>query len=210
MLNLKNNNHKTGPAPTSYCFDGGTIDQLADGAYLALKHKKNNKVWGFSLIELVVALGVFSVISMALVGLFVSSLRGERKALNMQLAQDNARLVMEIMVRELRDGSNVAFGSDQNVSFNDKNNTPITYSVSACSPPNVTNNCIKRAASGSTIDLGSENVGTTNLKFFGVSSSASLNQPRVTIFFTMESGMAPYSSNINLQTTVSLRNIKLQ
>lgn len=171
--------------------------------------KNNSHKGGFSLIELVVALGVFSVISMALVGLFVSSLRGERKALNMQLTQDNARLVMETMVRELRDGSSVVFNSDQNLSFNDKNGISITYSVGACSPPNVTNNCIKRTASGSTIDLGSENVSTTNLKFFGVSSGAPLNQPRVTIFFTMESGMAPYSSNINLQTTVSLRNIRL-
>ena len=172
--------------------------------------KNNSHKGGFSLIELVVALGVFSVISMALIGLFVSSLRDERKALNMQLVQDNARLVMETMVRELRDGSNVAFNnSSQNVSFNDKNGMPITYSVGACSSPNAANNCIKRTASGSTIDLGSGNVNTTNLKFFGVSSSASLNQPRVTIFFTMESGVAPYNASINLQTTVSLRDIKL-
>jgi prepilin-type N-terminal cleavage/methylation domain-containing protein len=180
------------------------------------KRQKDEKVrilpadrQGFTLIELVVAMGVFSLISVALVGLFVSSLRGEKKALNVQLVQDNARIVMETMVRELRDGSDVVFNSNQNVSFKDKSGMSITYYVDACSSSNVTNNCIKRMASGSAINLGSENVNVTNLQFYGVSSSASLNQPRVTILFTMESGVAPYKASINLQTTVSLRNMKL-
>ena len=117
---------------------------------------------------------------------------------------------METMVRELRDGSNVVFDNVQNISFRDKYGTLIKYSTGTCSlAGNANNNCIKRSIGGVAVDLGSGNVNITNLKFFGVASNVASNQPRVTIFFTAGSGIAPYQANINLQSTISLRNMEL-
>ncbi|KKR10057.1 MAG: hypothetical protein UT37_C0006G0024 [Parcubacteria group bacterium GW2011_GWA2_39_18] len=175
-------------------------------------NSRSDYLTGFTLIELIVALGIFSLISVALVGLFVSSLRSERKALNVQLVQDNARLVMETMVRELRDSLSVNFITDQAINLIDRTGAPISYSWEACNS-NPAMNCIRRTtndlATDSITDLGSENVNVANLKFFGVNSGALSNQPRITIFFTMESGMSQYQASINLQTTVSLRNVRL-
>ena len=68
-----------------------------------IKERKNER--GFTLIELMVAVGVFAVAITASSGLFITSLRGQQRTYVVQNLADNARYAMEAMAKEMRMGS---------------------------------------------------------------------------------------------------------
>lgn len=57
---------------------------------------------GFTLIELIVALAIFVIIIGVTIGIFSSILKAQRKAYNVQITQDIARYLMEMMTKEIR------------------------------------------------------------------------------------------------------------
>ena len=59
---------------------------------------------GYSLIELMVAVGVFAIVVAATSGTFITSLRGQQKARTVQNTADNIRYAMEVMGKEMRMG----------------------------------------------------------------------------------------------------------
>ena len=61
---------------------------------------------GYSLIELLVAIGIFGTVVAIMSGMFMTSLRGQKKAVTVQNVADNIRYAMEIMSKEIRMGSN--------------------------------------------------------------------------------------------------------
>jgi len=61
---------------------------------------------GYSLIELLVAIGIFATVVAIMSGMFMTSLRGQKKAVTVQNVADNIRYAMEIMSKEIRMGSN--------------------------------------------------------------------------------------------------------
>lgn len=63
---------------------------------------------GFSLLELIVAMGVFSIAAVVVVGSFISLLDAQRRAVANQTAMDNIRFAMDAMAKEIRTGSNYA------------------------------------------------------------------------------------------------------
>jgi len=75
-----------------------------------IKLKKNRK--GFSLIEMMVALGILSLIIIGLVTFFSGGTRAWVTGQYQLEAQRNARLAMDRMVKEIRGGKNIISGSD--------------------------------------------------------------------------------------------------
>ena len=159
---------------------------------------------GFTLIELMVAVGVFSIAITASSGLFITSLRGQQRTYVVQNLADNARYAMEAMAKEIRmgsgfsgatcagnscsfishmmhrDGKNVKFslGADAKIMFDDGiSELPIT----------------------------SANIEVTSLDFELIGSPTT--QERVVIVMQARvAGSSPYTSaDITLQTTVSPR-----
>ena len=59
---------------------------------------------GFTLIELIVAVGVFTVIATLAVGSLLVMIDAEEKVFNVQTNQDNVRFVLEAMGRSIRTG----------------------------------------------------------------------------------------------------------
>ncbi|OGY64760.1 MAG: hypothetical protein A3I24_03305 [Candidatus Harrisonbacteria bacterium RIFCSPLOWO2_02_FULL_41_13b] len=59
---------------------------------------------GFTMIELLVAMGVFIIIVGVSIGIFVRSLRTQRNIINLMAINDNASLAIEQMTREIRTG----------------------------------------------------------------------------------------------------------
>lgn len=70
--------------------------------YTKTQQQKN----GFSLLELIVAMGVFSVAAVVVVGSFISLLDAQRRAIANQVAMDNIRFALESMTKEIRTGIN--------------------------------------------------------------------------------------------------------
>ncbi|PIT90315.1 MAG: hypothetical protein COU22_02845, partial [Candidatus Komeilibacteria bacterium CG10_big_fil_rev_8_21_14_0_10_41_13] len=66
--------------------------------------KKVKKQSGFTLIEVVVALGIFSIATTYAIGIFVQSNQVQRRTANVQRVLSDARYVLEVMAREVRMG----------------------------------------------------------------------------------------------------------
>lgn len=66
-----------------------------------------NQEWGngFTLLEMVIAVGIFSLIAVAAIGITLAAVRAQQKAANLQIVQDSARFGLELMTKELRTGS---------------------------------------------------------------------------------------------------------
>ena len=93
----------------------------------------NNKK-GFSLIEMMVALGILSLIIIGLVTFFSGGTRAWVTGQYQLEAQRNARLSMDRMVREIREGTSIdEISSDTTIKINylaSFGKNPVTYSLS--------------------------------------------------------------------------------
>lgn len=80
-----------------------------------MKNLKTKIKNGFTLIELIIVLGIFVILISIAIGGFINALRGQRVAVGLMEINDNMGLVMEQMAREIRTGYNFisAFGELQ-------------------------------------------------------------------------------------------------
>ena len=60
---------------------------------------------GFTLLEMIVSIGIFSILVTAAIGVMISISNAQIKAVNNQITQDNIRFSMELMTKEIRTGS---------------------------------------------------------------------------------------------------------
>lgn len=63
---------------------------------------KNRRQAGFTIIEVIISIFIFSVLVVAIGGIFAQALKLERKTFAAQKIQENALRVFEIMAREIR------------------------------------------------------------------------------------------------------------
>lgn len=68
-------------------------------------HKAQKKKAGFTIIELIVAVGLFTFVVIYAIGITISVTRAERKSSDIQAVQDNIRFSLELMTKEMRTGS---------------------------------------------------------------------------------------------------------
>lgn len=61
-----------------------------------------NKNKGFTLIELIVALAVFSLVILSISGIFISVINSQRKVFSFQNTQEAGRYLLESMTKEIR------------------------------------------------------------------------------------------------------------
>ena len=160
---------------------------------------------GFTLIELIVAIGVFSTIVSIAVGGFVSALRTQRQTVALIAANSNASLTMEQMAREIRAGFDFCLPGQcigtSELSFKNAAGDVVTYRLNGVS------GAVERGISGNFSPLTAENVSIRYLHFVlsGNDSRDGLS-PRITVSMGVSSkelGVA--GSVVNIQTTVSAR-----
>ena len=63
---------------------------------------------GFTLLEMIVSIGIFSVLVVAAIGVTIGVSNAQLKAANIQASQDNIRYSVELMTKEMRTGSQYA------------------------------------------------------------------------------------------------------
>ena len=179
---------------------------------------RNNNQKGLTIIELIIALGVFSLAVLAAVSIFVTSLRTQRSVLANQTGLDNLRYVMETMSKEARMAS-MDTGSCGHSGF--------IYHVSESgielSFVNYKNNCviytltdnqlikevISNGESSGQLPVTSEDVLIESVQFKASESDVSVRgvkQPKLTINIAFRSKVSAEASDLNnLQTTISSR-----
>lgn len=72
--------------------------------YSDKKHNTSGQLQAFTLVELIVSVGLFSLIATTAVGALLVLTSGEQKTHNVQTSQDNIRFAIESMAREIRAG----------------------------------------------------------------------------------------------------------
>lgn len=165
---------------------------------------------GFTIIELMVAMGLFITVISVIISLFLQSSRAERVVAKRAAAIDNVALVVEQIAREVRTGFGFPIIADpggrklSELRFTNYRGQKVVY----------------RARSGAiekSIDDGiifsvltSGNVKINRLDFLVMAKSvdgAKNLTPRITIIAKAE---GPFESPFNLQTTISSRLIYFQ
>ncbi len=185
-------------------------------------YKKNSKrINGFTLIEMVVALGVFSIIAVIVAGALLSMSDAQKKAIALRLAQDNIGYTFETMTKEIRTGHSYHCGIG-----NDYFNIAPRDCISPGGPSFIFINAlgqtiiyrlrltsgqgqIERSANGGGTfsALTSPEVNVNRLTFYvrGAPENDKL-QPLVTIILNGTAGeTARVKTSINVQTTISQR-----
>ncbi len=99
--------------------------------------KKNG---GFTLMEIVVAVGIFGMVVLMISSIFMVAFFGHRRILALQSLQDNLRFSVEAMAREIRVGTGFSQIGPSEISFTSGTGLPIIYRLN--------NNSIERSDDG--------------------------------------------------------------
>ncbi len=166
---------------------------------------------GFTLVELIVAIAVFSTVIVVVSSIFVSVVGSQRKNINNQDVIDNARFVLESIGRSVRQSQvQSPNGTSSNLTLNHPIKSIITYSLSSGQVMEKTSADVRPVA------LSSSNVFVERLDFrvagVGFNSPNDQKQSRVTISISLRSTAQPagVDTTTNLQTTITPRNLEIQ
>lgn len=161
---------------------------------------------GFTLIEMIVAIGLFSVVMMLSMAGFLNISDLQKKSSAIRVSNDNMNFAMETMSREIRTGSSYSEGADNSLHFTSISSNNMVYSLN-----NITHQIeISKDGGASFSPLTSSELEISKLKFVIKGEGSGDGQPNVTIIMEGSSGVSEKTkSYLNLQTTVTQRKIDL-
>lgn len=164
---------------------------------------------GFTLLEMMVATGIFSVVIIIAIGAMISLNQAQIKAANIQNIQDNVRFALESMTKEIRTGTQFSVAG---CSFSGC--TEITFfnegvNLGYCLSGDVIRRFLPPVDCGSGSPITSDAVSIKKMLFYLVGQNAgpSDGQPRATIIIEAQSrnSALQLETHFNLQTTVTPR-----
>jgi len=180
---------------------------------------KNNK--GLTLIEMLVSIALFGIISTLLVNTFVVSIKTQERVLANQELVEQSTYALDYMATKIRmaikDELGDCNGLPSNYSIGENSLRFISYdpinNEYICREFLLENNIIKervsmdgsRALLGNAIPITSNAFNVSNLKFATIGDDG-VNQPRVTILIKMNKST---SAELTVQTTVSKRQLDI-
>ncbi len=176
-----------------------------------IKRRDLSPAPGFTLLEIVVSMGIFFAVIIIAIGAVLSINRAHIKASNLQVIQDNVRFSMEFMTKELRSGSNYSVSGASQINFDD-----------SAVPPNRIGYCLRddalyRLTDGATDcsdpDFSSQVTGDDiivdrlNFLLVNTASEGGTNpiQPRITIAIQAHSADTRLATSFTLETTITQR-----
>lgn len=170
--------------------------------------RSNVRFSGFSLIELIVAVGIFSITATFAMGTLLTLTNAQRKAAALQSAFDNVRFAIEAMAKDMRTGTTyqcVGTGYPcAGFSYINSNGDAIVYDLSG-------NQLRKQINSGTPQAVTDKSVYINQLSFYlNGSATNDAVQPTVTVVVSGTAGRsrANIASTIQLQTTVAPRKLQ--
>lgn len=175
-----------------------------------LKDKK-----GITLLELIVAVGIFSVVVLLATAIFKTALEGQRSAIAAQNLQESMRYAMEVMSKEMRTAQKDvgAPGQCPNVG------NGVVYDLSASGDEidfkNYNSECVNYRLNGTRLEITRDGasgfitpneISISNLKF-DVIDNVPAEQSRITINMDIETvgGKDANKQSATIQTSVSAR-----
>jgi len=200
-----------------------------------MRHRTTTTARGFTLMEMIVVLGLFSVIVVSATDIFVLANKAQRKVYGLERIQADARYAMEAVVREVRaDRIDHAYyaaratplaNPDTELALIDVSGQSVLFSQSDASqsascPDAASAPCLLvSVGGGAAVSMTPKGVKVRSAKFYvapivdpfaydvGTSSYASNVQPHVTFVLTLETAgeREGETSVVTLQTTAVQR-----
>ena len=177
------------------------------------KHTTQNTKGGFTLIEMIVAVGIFAVVMLMATSAIFTVVAANAKAQSLKIVMDNLDFALQSMVREIRVGSNYTCPDGTCPSKPDNQ-----FSFYSSDPGTTQPDTITYALSGNEIveyntawtnsapvPITAANIDITSLNFYLVTGTDV--QPRVLITVGGSVGTGTASSTFDIQTTVSQRGL---
>lgn len=165
--------------------------------------KKDNKESGLTLIELIVAIGIFGLVVSMVFGVFSLAIVSQRRIIALRNVEDSIRFTIESMAREVRTGKNFS-GGVGSLSFTNAKGESVIYRLSG--------GIVEKSSDGGvnySVVTGSETI-VNYLNFYLTGQAAGDGlQPRVTITMDAASQVGNQSANLKIQTTISGRFLQI-
>ncbi|MCX6813815.1 MAG: type II secretion system protein [Candidatus Azambacteria bacterium] len=165
--------------------------------------KKDNKESGLTLIELIVAIGIFGLVVNMVFGIFGLAIVNQRRIIALRNVEDSVRFTIESMAREIRTSNNFSSGVGS-LSFTNAKGEAVIYRLNG--------GIVEKSSDGGvnySAVTGSET--TINYLNFYLSGQASGDglQPRVTITMGATSRVGNQNADSKVQTTISGRLLQI-
>lgn len=162
---------------------------------------------GFTLVEMLVASLIFSIIVLAVSGIFTQILDNERRAFAAEKIQENGLFILETMAREIRvsriQNQDSTDCSATTLTVNHPVNGTVTYALAG--------GALTRTAGGITTDLSSSDIAFSRLNFCVLGSAPSdQKQARVAILASIQNKTGKIILTVNLETSVSSRDVSTE
>jgi len=154
------------------------------------------------MVELLVAMSIFTIVVSIATGIFVRSLRTQRNIINLMAINDNASLAIEQMAREIRTGIKFSSPTETELNFTNYLNQAVTYRL------NQSTLALERGVGGDFKPITASEVKIKKLRFIlmGEQPNDGL-ATRVTVILSIGSDQRDLKDiSTNIQTTVSARN----
>ena len=187
---------------------------------------KNTMKNGMTILELVVAVGIFSFVVLAAFNLIIAISDAHVKAANLQTVQDNIRFSLELMTKELRTGYGykltafcTALGSGTEISLTAVDSTGVPHSriyfwkdLNGAGPDTIMRVTAADCSNASTVSpFTSDEIIVDRLNFIVHGNTGtpgfSDGQPMVTIVLRVKSRdvKSQVKTNMDIQTTITQR-----
>jgi len=169
---------------------------------------------GFTLVEIMIAISVFSIMIISLFGFFHSAFLSQEKSLNSIYLLDNASFLSEYMSRSIRmarkDINGDCIEAKANFYQSDDSHLKFLNYNGECQELFLQNGSLVLSKSGETQNLTPDDILVEDLVFHVKGGSQSdFIQPRVTFILAMKNKKGPIQS-IKIQTTVSQRQLDIE
>ncbi|HEY4494976.1 MAG TPA: type II secretion system protein [Candidatus Paceibacterota bacterium] len=165
---------------------------------MTLIANKNNES-GLTMIELIVAMGIFGLVVSMTAGIFVLSIISQRRIIALRNTEDNIRFAIEAMAREMKTGQNFS-GGGSSIAFTNARGEAAVYRLNG----NVIEKSSDGGASYSAVSGAEIVVNYLNFYLMGQAIGDGL-EPRVTVAIGVTSSVGNQTANLKIQTTISER-----
>ena len=160
--------------------------------------------FGFTLVETIVTMAIFSLMVVVISAAFVSALDLQRRAFNIQQVEENVGFLLEAIAKEIR--VSTIDDPDSNCPSSPATVLNITHPVNGSIRYELAGTTLKRRVNGVDTIISANTVEFTRLQFC-VSGNATTDQrqPRVTLIASMRSANIKQQAAMDFQTTLSAR-----
>ena len=157
---------------------------------------------GFTLIEMIVSIGIFTIVLFIATSAFLSVVNADRRSYATRVAVDNLTVALEDMSRRIKTGTTYEYGSVENkFSFKDQDNTTSMYRLDS-----TTKKIMRTVGAGAELPATPDDIEITNLSFeVGGVTGGDNEQPYVRIRITGKPTQGMVDLPFTIQTMITQR-----